>query len=367
VNDLGSAPQAIITRPEIHLVAIGTSATLTGIERMLVRHVCDLVEAPWFRDADGVVIVHVDDHARWASELPATSVVEVRRHRRRRGGLVRGVGRRTTAGASIVHSFGPRVARTSRAPVIYTVFDWRPFNDPTLATRARVLWRAAMVAGVRAASDVVTYRSEILRNPPRLLRGAIERKGLLVAAPAVRLSPAFPHGTALPDPGFLLFVGSNQPHKRVDLLCAAVAQTPFRLVLAGDGTERLVGPQVEGLGRVPDAELDELYDRAAAVVLPSAVEGYGWPVVEAAAHRTKAIVSREVARLHNDYLGDSLIEIECSSIEALAGGLRRLADHPEILAELPATPLPEASLPLDRIYKRLLTAERSPGAGAAFG
>jgi len=70
--------------------------------------------------------------------------------------------------------------------------------------------------------------------------------------------------------------------------------TGGRLVIVGDGPERqrlerMAGPDVEFTGHVPEAEKHRLLCAAWLLLHPSAVEGWGLVVTEAAARETPAI------------------------------------------------------------------------------
>jgi len=97
---------------------------------------------------------------------------------------------------------------------------------------------------------------------------------------------------------YFLFVGALEPRKAVDRLVAAhgrarAAGLDAALVLAGAGrlAARLAGPGVHRLGRVERADKAALYAGALAVVLPSWLEGYGYPPLEGYAHGVPAIAS----------------------------------------------------------------------------
>jgi glycosyltransferase involved in cell wall biosynthesis len=103
----------------------------------------------------------------------------------------------------------------------------------------------------------------------------------------------------------VVFAGRHIPEKRVDALPAAVAcarqEIPdLRCEIYGNGPERpalLDAIAAAGLedvvsapGFVDGARIDEAFERALCVVLPSRREGYGLVVVEAAARATPAVV-----------------------------------------------------------------------------
>jgi glycosyltransferase involved in cell wall biosynthesis len=100
-----------------------------------------------------------------------------------------------------------------------------------------------------------------------------------------------------PEPLFVA-MGRLVEYKRIDLLLRLWERvrpvTGGRLVIVGDGPERerleqLAGPDVEFAGRVPEAEKHRLLCAAWLLLHPSAVEGWGLVVTEAAARETPAI------------------------------------------------------------------------------
>ncbi|NJP52269.1 glycosyltransferase family 4 protein [Streptomyces sp. SBST2-5] len=100
-----------------------------------------------------------------------------------------------------------------------------------------------------------------------------------------------------PEPLFVA-VGRLVEYKRIDLLLRLWERvrpvTGGRLVIVGDGPERqrlerMAGPDVEFTGHVPEAEKHRLLCAAWLLLHPSAVEGWGLVVTEAAARETPAI------------------------------------------------------------------------------
>jgi glycosyltransferase involved in cell wall biosynthesis len=83
----------------------------------------------------------------------------------------------------------------------------------------------------------------------------------------------------------LLVVSRLLPYKRVDLVVEAATRARIGLDVVGSGPaledlRRRAGPTVRFLGRLPDAEITELYERCSAFCLPG-VEDFGITPVEA--------------------------------------------------------------------------------------
>ena len=105
-------------------------------------------------------------------------------------------------------------------------------------------------------------------------------------------------------PPFLLYIGQWRPHKNlVNLILAfnlARAKVPFKLVLGGKPDYQPVLDQIKKspfkndikiLGFVKDEELPLWYAGALAFIFPSLAEGFGYPVLEAAAVGTPVLAS----------------------------------------------------------------------------
>lgn len=90
-----------------------------------------------------------------------------------------------------------------------------------------------------------------------------------------------------PASDYFLIVSELVPYKRIDMAVRVFARAGRRLVIAGGGPEyrrlkSLAGRETEFAGRVPDAQLRELYARCRALVLPGE-EDFGMTAVEALA------------------------------------------------------------------------------------
>lgn len=106
-----------------------------------------------------------------------------------------------------------------------------------------------------------------------------------------------PRAERSPEPLFVA-VGRLVEYKRIDLLLRLWERvrpvTGGRLVIVGDGPERdrltqLAGPGVEFAGHVSEAEKHRLLCAAWLLLHPSAVEGWGLVVTEAATRETPTV------------------------------------------------------------------------------
>ncbi len=205
----------------------------------------------------------------------------------------------------------------SPCPTVITVHDLlfinypgsrRPWFDMRMTTLAK------LYAG--QATAIITDSEHSKRAILTLLRVPAQKVRVIPIAP----DPAFRSVTAteaalrkygLVNP-YLLYVGNFKPHKNLPRLLHSYAalepslraSTP--LVLAGRDEEhrptllRLAGTlgiaeQVKFPGMIHDDDLPALYSSAAALVLPSLVEGFGLPALEAMRCGTPVVASNGAA------------------------------------------------------------------------
>jgi glycosyltransferase involved in cell wall biosynthesis len=85
-------------------------------------------------------------------------------------------------------------------------------------------------------------------------------------------------------------------------------------------------PGVVRFGYLTDSELRWLYRRATGFILPSLLEGFGVPALEAAQFGALPLVSDKGAQ--REAVGDAAVLVDPLSIDSIAEGLRFLADLP---------------------------------------
>ena len=218
-------------------------------------------------------------------------------------------------------------------PFVLTLHDLSFEERPSDFTRYERLWhRAARPARLVHRADRVLADSVQTRD------AAVARYGLAVDAVDVVLPGVTPAGpvargaavgtgtTQSPERPFFLAVGALEPRKAPEVLTAAFALARSHgldadLVFAGTGRSegRVGGPGVRLVGRVDDATLDALYRRAVAVVMPSWLEGFGFPPLEAATRGTPAIVSD--LPVFDETLGEAALRVPAGDVHGFAEAL----------------------------------------------
>ncbi len=217
-------------------------------------------------------------------------------------------------------------------PVVVTVHDLSFLTRPQDFTAYERAWHrvarpaalvqraAAVVCDTDAVAQEVTARWPAVAGRVRVVVPGVDR-------PPVRTA-AVPDG--LPA-RFFLWVGALEPRKAPEVVAAAFARAQQAgldagLVVAGAGREagRLTGPGVVPVGAVDDATLHALYGAALALVMPSRLEGFGLPPLEAALHGTPSIVT-DLPAFAQTLPGDSVERVPVDDVPALADALLRLA------------------------------------------
>jgi glycosyltransferase involved in cell wall biosynthesis len=161
-----------------------------------------------------------------------------------------------------------------------------------------------------------------------------------------------PHGSRAPlhispaRENLVLMVGAVQKRKNVARLVQAFERMPpgWRLAIAGSAqgygaAEELRAVEesprrrdIEVLGYVPAAALEDLYRRARIFAFPSLDEGFGMPVLDAMARGVPVATSRRSAI--PEVAGDAALLVDPEDVEELGAALNRLAGDEALRLDL---------------------------------
>jgi glycosyltransferase involved in cell wall biosynthesis len=217
-------------------------------------------------------------------------------------------------GANVYHAAYYLMPYHPGLPTLVTFFDFIPVRFPWHSTlRARLFFRLASQLAYKTAVRSVAISSATRQDMVRYLRAD---PGKIILTPLAAAPQFTPQPSAavtsirekynLPV-AFILYLGSNKPHKNLESLVRAFADLrdlEIPLVVAGTWLPQHPEPhylaeklgldrtQIRWLGPVPGEDLPALYTAASIFVFPSLVEGFGLPVLEAMACGTPVACSR---------------------------------------------------------------------------
>jgi glycosyltransferase involved in cell wall biosynthesis len=232
---------------------------------------------------------------------------------------------RLVGGADVLWIPAPApVAISPGVPYVLTVHDISWLQRPGDFTAYERLWH-----GLGRLERLAQRARAVVVNAAATRDAIVERWGLAeervhVIPPGVPPHPPAPAPAGLPA-DYVLAVGALEPRKAPEVLLAAWRRARERgldaeLVFAGQGrlADSLRGPGVHVLGAVP--QLGGLYAGARALVMPSRLEGFGFPPLEAALAGTPSVVSD--LPVFRETLGDDGAHfVPVDDVEALADAL----------------------------------------------
>lgn len=273
----------------------------------------------------------------------------------------------------------PPLARMRRLDVLHSPANTGPVIAPGLASvislldliwlhrgaeweasvRAQRMMRLLVAHCVRHADGIFAISEAAAEDFVRTL--GIDRQRIHVTPLGVHLRSAVP-GTAegelrerldLGAARVLLCVAQKRPYKNLGRLVIALAELDEDVVLVLPGSQTPYESELRALAiklgvahrvRFPpwlsDQDLDGLYALADAFVLPSLIEGFGIPVLEAMAHGTPVACSRVSAL--SEVAGDAALLFDPERQEELTAAVRRLLGDRELARQLSARGLERA-------------------------
>jgi glycosyltransferase involved in cell wall biosynthesis len=247
---------------------------------------------------------------------------------------------RLAPGCDLVH-VPDLVPPPATVPLVLTVHDLVALEHPALHPSRAAHAQQLQLDAARDVADVVLAVSQATADA--LVRNGVPQDRIVVAPNGVTTLPA-PDRSVAPARPFLLAVGAITPRKGLALLASAFAAAALPpetvLVLAGaDGWDaaRVVndiasvgaGDRVVRTGRVTDGQLAALYRECIAVCVPSVAEGFGLPVIEAAAAGAPVVAS-DLAVFRE--LDTGALLVPAGDVTAWSAALERVAGDRELRA-----------------------------------
>ena len=256
-----------------------------------------------------------------------------------------------TRGADLFHASVLVQRPPKRARLTATIHDLTGHLMPQLHSRANRDAERSFAEIARRADGLIAVSESTKNDAVRVL--GLDPERITVIHSGV------PHAFFSPDPEvvkavrkqyalsrpYILFVGTIEPRKNVDLLLDTYESLPsslrehFQLVIAGPAgwaagktLSRLA--HVKYLGYVPEAALPGLTAGATVFVYPSLYEGFGFPVAQAMASGV-AVITSNVSSLP-EVAGAGALLVDPRSQSELHHALSRLLTSDDLRAVLAA-------------------------------
>jgi alpha-1,3-rhamnosyl/mannosyltransferase len=254
----------------------------------------------------------------------------------------------------VTHFPYPVLPYAAARPVVVNVHDIIPIRLPRyFSLRHRALYRISLRLAVRSAKWVLCPSEATIRDVQSALHLHDAR---LIKVPGGIGESFRPRTTSevasvkaaygLPE-SYLLYVGSNKPHKNLPALIDAYARLRGAppLALAGENDSRypetrrkVEALHLEGrirfLGAVRESDLPALYSGALAFIFPSRYEGFGFPPLEAMACGAPVACSDIACLLETT--GDAALHFNPEEVQSIAAAMERLLEDAALREDLRA-------------------------------
>ncbi len=258
------------------------------------------------------------------------------------------------ANATLYHSPYYLMPYRPGVPTVLTCYDLIPliYGEYFTATQ-RVIYRVTNQLALRAARSILAIseatKADLIRyfhvDPSRIVVTplAADAHFTLQSSTAINAVREKYH---LPE-NYMLYFGSNKPHKNLGRLVSAFSQTAnskqpsaVHLVIAGQWDARYAearqlafgNEHIHFIGTVSDDDLPALYSGAQLFVFPSLYEGFGLPVLEAMACGTPIITSN-VSSLP-EVAGEAAVLVEPTSVQSITAALDQVVSDRTLQARL---------------------------------
>ncbi|HEV8722555.1 MAG TPA: glycosyltransferase family 1 protein [Candidatus Binatia bacterium] len=267
-----------------------------------------------------------------------------------------------------VYSYVPVFGRSKKLVMIHDVIAEKYPNATLPTLRARLFWKTKVSLACWQADAIATVseysRERILKHfrlsPERVFVIGEASDPIFRRLDDPKPSPRLISLGIARSGRFIVYVGGFSPHKNLETLIAVFAtlsrQSEFhdlRLVMVGEYEKEIfhsyfgtIKKQVEkfGLaerviftGYLPDDELVVLLNLSTVLVLPSLMEGFGLPAIEAAASGCPVIATIESALPR--VLGNGAIYINPNRPEDLEQALVRVLESDDLRRQMRAAGL----------------------------
>jgi len=258
-----------------------------------------------------------------------------------------------------IYSYVPVWGRARKVVMIHDVIAEKFPHLTVPSRRARLAWRAKVALGIRQADAIATVsaysRGHILEHfglaPERVSVVGEASDAIFRTLDHPSLTPRLLDAGIHPEGRSILYVGGFGPHKNLPTLLAAFAElasqpgfSDVQLILVGEHTSEVFYTHVDAIrqrvaelgltdrtvftGYLTDEELVVLLNLSTVLVLPSWMEGFGLPAIEAAACGCPSIAT--TASPLPELLGAGGLYVDPGQPPQLRKALTRVLTEPKL-------------------------------------
>jgi glycosyltransferase involved in cell wall biosynthesis len=273
---------------------------------------------------------------------------------------------RAAKGCDLLHVPHYNAPLLHRGPLLVSILDLIHITDPgySQSFKSWVYARPMLNLAARKAEHIVTISEYSKTQIVERLGVQAEKvtaiycgvNGEFHCVDRKEAYAAVSRALGIQEP-YVLYVGNLKPHKNVSTLLRAFARVckrsdfPYKLLIAGDdprwGSVRREECAQLGIDsatlfvpHVSQELLPKLYAGAELLVMPSTIEGFGLPVLEAMASGTPVVCSRAASL--PEVAGDAALYFDPANAEELASTIEKLLNSRELRESLRATGLERA-------------------------
>lgn len=240
-------------------------------------------------------------------------------------------------GVDLVHGLHFEVPRTT-TPSVVTVPDLIPLQFPPSMpsrTRRRVFDRLVRMSTERARAVIVpspaTSQALIARGVPARKVSIIEHGVGAIFHPLDDTERSSARRRYADGSPYVACVGSDKPHKNLSVVpaVAKLLAPHAHVVIVGifpAESSTFDGVNMRRAGYLDDGDLRTFYGGAEVLVVPSLIEGFGLPALEALGCGTPVICGSGLGAL--PYINDGVILVDVSDPVAIADAARQLVVTP---------------------------------------
>jgi len=221
-------------------------------------------------------------------------------------------------------------------PSVITIHDVIPLILKDVFDGPRREWQSKFKAIAQQADHIIAISETTAKDTAQYLDIPPDRITVIHNG-ITPLPQTIQHLSTLPDKPYVIFLGSNDKHKNLEVVFNAftlIKDPEIHLCLAGNNKDLItqakklkILDRVTFLGVLNDAQLAEAISKAKALVFPSLYEGFGLPPLEAALCGVPSICSNRPAM--NEILSESCaIFVDPSDAQGWANAITLLSKEP---------------------------------------